>query len=568
MSVLFKRKKFLVIGAHGVVKTELARGARGRVVFGSRPDADASGIDTARDIVVVGQAALDRDLVGLLLRSPAERRVFLLDEAARLTGEPEQHWRRLGEAAALRCRRIDLPLLVARRHLQHFPLHSSLDLPRGERAHLLFDGLNDFGQALLLQALYVGHYGGAPPRITVIDSVEREQRFRADFPQLDRLWAIDFFPLRDDVAEGDPPVSAVYVCRDDDQEARSVAQEYAAAGLLQRHPPIHLPLRDPAVRDSGDWNGRVYPYHYLSLLLEPEILFGSGGDELAAVIHAYYRDSVLAQGSDPDESPSSLPWEQLDETFRESSRHQADHAGMKLASIGCHAVPMEGTELLAMSVPEVERLARIEHDRWIADRAIAGWQYGPERDNERRMHPEMKPYDQLTAAMKDLDRYAVRLLPVLMARQGQGIIRDLTIGVIVGPEAAANAGVRTGARTILDRLVERHPDRMPVILSSLRSPLERMLARLAMECHGAALFVLLDDDPAIVIAGLPAAAARDYRELLRRAERRLPLAAGEDLGERVRTRAEVLIHTDNLTVPADKPVHLDLRGGVEWGFEY
>jgi hypothetical protein len=46
----------------------------------------------------------------------------------------------------------------------------------------------------------------------------------------------------------------------------------------------------------------------------------------------------------------------------------------------------------------------MEHDRWWADRALDGWTYAPERDNARKHHPDMVPYEQLSEPKRQLDR--------------------------------------------------------------------------------------------------------------------------------------------------------------------
>ena len=75
----------------------------------------------------------------------------------------------------------------------------------------------------------------------------------------------------------------------------------------------------------------------------------------------------------------------------------------------CQAVPESQVESFAFAPVEVERLAVIEHGRWAADRWLDGWSYAPTRDNARKHHPQLIPYQQLSGPMKDLDRFAVRL---------------------------------------------------------------------------------------------------------------------------------------------------------------
>lgn len=58
--------------------------------------------------------------------------------------------------------------------------------------------------------------------------------------------------------------------------------------------------------------------------------------------------------------------------------------------------------------PEVaalaERLARNTHENWASQRLSDGWRWGPSRDDARREHPCLVPYDALPEAEKDYDR--------------------------------------------------------------------------------------------------------------------------------------------------------------------
>jgi ryanodine receptor 2 len=63
-----------------------------------------------------------------------------------------------------------------------------------------------------------------------------------------------------------------------------------------------------------------------------------------------------------------------------------------------------------------EGLARHNHDVWARQRLAQGWRYGPRRDDERREHPCLVPYEQLPESEKDVDRStALQLLKAIVA---------------------------------------------------------------------------------------------------------------------------------------------------------
>jgi len=54
--------------------------------------------------------------------------------------------------------------------------------------------------------------------------------------------------------------------------------------------------------------------------------------------------------------------------------------------------------------PLVERLAEHVHDTWAKRRIEEGWTYGPERNDDKKTHPGLVPYQELSETEKDYDR--------------------------------------------------------------------------------------------------------------------------------------------------------------------
>ncbi len=51
-----------------------------------------------------------------------------------------------------------------------------------------------------------------------------------------------------------------------------------------------------------------------------------------------------------------------------------------------------------------EMLARNTHEIWSQQRLADGWHYGEERDDARKLHPCLVPYDELPESEKVYDR--------------------------------------------------------------------------------------------------------------------------------------------------------------------
>lgn len=51
-----------------------------------------------------------------------------------------------------------------------------------------------------------------------------------------------------------------------------------------------------------------------------------------------------------------------------------------------------------------ELLARNTHENWARQRMEDGWRYGPHRDDDRKEHPSLVPYEELSESEKEYDR--------------------------------------------------------------------------------------------------------------------------------------------------------------------
>ena len=69
---------------------------------------------------------------------------------------------------------------------------------------------------------------------------------------------------------------------------------------------------------------------------------------------------------------------------------------------------MGGIPLPPLDPDLMEKLAELEHRRWMVDRRLSGWRHGPARDNTARLHPDLIPYADLDDYTKELDRAIVR----------------------------------------------------------------------------------------------------------------------------------------------------------------
>lgn len=114
--------------------------------------------------------------------------------------------------------------------------------------------------------------------------------------------------------------------------------------------------------------------------------------------------------------------------FKNSDRAQAVDIRRKIESIGYKAVPVnadnKGRAIAELTPEEVEIIARLEHERWWAERKAAGWRYGEEKVVEKKTSPYMVPYDELPEDMKEYDRDSARNVINLLEQAGLVVLRN------------------------------------------------------------------------------------------------------------------------------------------------
>ena len=63
-----------------------------------------------------------------------------------------------------------------------------------------------------------------------------------------------------------------------------------------------------------------------------------------------------------------------------------------------------------------ELLAKNTHENWSRQRMADGWSYGPKRDDGKKEHPSLVPYEQLSESEKQYDRTtAVETIKTILA---------------------------------------------------------------------------------------------------------------------------------------------------------
>jgi RyR domain/ATPase family associated with various cellular activities (AAA) len=153
-------------------------------------------------------------------------------------------------------------------------------------------------------------------------------------------------------------------------------------------------------------------------LVARDALVGAARERIAQAIHEAFVHENVAGRTEGDLGMSS--WDDLTEENRESNREQADWYPTYLDAVGCSflAAKDESPRQVEFTAAEIEKLAKMEHERWWAQKRAAGYVFASVRDDTEKTHPCMVPWDQLSEAERDKDREQVRKIPERMAAAG------------------------------------------------------------------------------------------------------------------------------------------------------
>jgi class 3 adenylate cyclase len=143
-------------------------------------------------------------------------------------------------------------------------------------------------------------------------------------------------------------------------------------------------------------------------------------EELARAAHQLYCEQQEREGKTQAENPSIRPWEELSDDLRDANRSQVTDIPYKLYMLGYELAPSSGLAptQIVISPEQLEVISRREHDRWMAERQRQGWTYGKTRDDARKHHPSLVPWEELSEAEKQKDRDTVHNMPVLISKAG------------------------------------------------------------------------------------------------------------------------------------------------------
>jgi ppGpp synthetase/RelA/SpoT-type nucleotidyltranferase len=173
--------------------------------------------------------------------------------------------------------------------------------------------------------------------------------------------------------------------------------------------------------DPGSVRAHVHPPH-----ARPE-LDAATVEKMGRAFHEEYVGN--STGRLPD---NMKPWKKLPDTFKTANLEQAKYSVQILEACGFKVVPAADPakpvvfDANQFTPDEVERMAEMEHGRWNVERLRNGWRYCKNRDDAKKLHNCLIPWEILPDGgdgVKKYDRQSVRKFPEILAQAGLEVHR-------------------------------------------------------------------------------------------------------------------------------------------------
>jgi hypothetical protein len=316
-------------------------------------------------------------------------------------------------------------------------------------AHLLVVGLGRMGESLVVHAARDWHErhadAGSTLQITVVDEAgaAKVRSLHSRYPQLPVSCRV--IPVETKLGEpafeeadflfdgaGACRLDQIYVCLGDHAQGLQAALVLRHR-LGQGQPPIVVRMPERAglatLLDGGEAARpfrNVHPFGLLERTCTPDLVLGGTHELLARGLHEAYLAGRRDEGEPAAGDRALVPWEALPEDLRESNRRQVDRVGAELHAAGYGIRPLTDWDAgrYRFEPAEIELMARLEHEQWMADLLRHDWIHDPlHKDAEKKTHPDLVPWESLSEEAKAKNRRAVEALPALLARAGFQVYR-------------------------------------------------------------------------------------------------------------------------------------------------
>jgi hypothetical protein len=304
----------------------------------------------------------------------------------------------------------------------HSPdIYFSLHKPEDEQAKLFISGLGPLGRSLIIQVAQMCHFGNLKKtEVFVWDPDERSfSSFMNDYPALKEI--LDIYFVKSFKADQEKILlneskikpQMLYICNEQNTISLDVISKL---DIYFQSADCKLVICHQQESDFlNNYSGsNIFHFNLKEKTLTLDAITKSGIDKLARSIHNDYLAKEKAKGTYDPSLASNQEWGGLNEPDKNQNRNQADHLRIKLRAISKQNIPLSEPQFDFDQLKEpdiLERLAEMEHLRWMALKMLNGFKYGKIKDNNQKLHPNIIAYAELTDEDKQKDRDTIKNIP-------------------------------------------------------------------------------------------------------------------------------------------------------------
>ena len=107
---------------------------------------------------------------------------------------------------------------------------------------------------------------------------------------------------------------------------------------------------------------------------------------------------------------------------KEANRVSVRKVPQKLAAAGYVMIPARSNQpALEFPGPDLEKLARLEHELWLAAKIAAGFQPGKPTAEDPKRNEYLVEWERLDEDIKNIDRNLIKGIPRILARAGYAV---------------------------------------------------------------------------------------------------------------------------------------------------
>jgi hypothetical protein len=155
-------------------------------------------------------------------------------------------------------------------------------------------------------------------------------------------------------------------------------------------------------------------------------------EKLAEAAHEVFCDDLREKGyiygpktqEDKKVHSSLKPYAELPENEKEQNRNNVKDIPNKLASVGYALLPARSGEAPSeFSDDEIEKLAEMEHERWMQQKLDTGWKYAKTTNKAKKLHEDLVSWHDLPHDEQEKDRGLVKGIPKILEKAGYTMVK-------------------------------------------------------------------------------------------------------------------------------------------------